>query len=70
MNTLFMALASFNGKVSQKTSPEMRSDHPQASFAHSLLVHQLYDPYFSQLRTCDDANYGISGPYDDDGKPE
>lgn len=70
MNTLFMALASFNSKVSQKTSAEMRPDHPQALLTHSLLVRQLYDPYFSQLRACDDANYGISGPYDDDGKPE
>ena len=70
MNTLFMALASFKGRARQKANPEIRPAPPQTPFSHTLFVHQLYDSQLPQPRVYDDANSGISGPYDDDGKPE
>jgi len=73
MNTLFMSLVSFNGKIRQKTDLEIQSNHSQSSLARDAFTSQLYDSRHhgvSHLLVCDDAAGGISGPYDDDGEPE
>lgn len=73
MNTLFMSLASLNGKTWRKTDLEIQSDHSQPSVARDAFTSLPYDSRHhgvSHLLVCDDAANGISGPYDDDGEPE